>query len=102
MAPDLDPIAVRVVIHGRVQGVWYRGWAIGEARERGISGWVRNRRDGTVEALLVGRAAAVREIIEACRAGPTMARVERIDEHPAGDDDAADQPDSGFHQRATL
>ena len=50
---------VRVVIHGRVQGVWFRGWTVEEARARGLTGWVRNRRAGTVEAIFDGPGAAV-------------------------------------------
>ena len=48
----------RVVISGRVQGVWYRGWVVDEALARGLDGWVRNRRDGTVEAVFQGAPAA--------------------------------------------
>ena len=49
-------VAVRIRISGRVQGVWYRGWAVENATARGLRGWVRNRRDGKVEALLIGPA----------------------------------------------
>ena len=64
---------VRVVISGRVQGVWFRGWTVDEATARGLSGWVRNRRDGTVEAVFEGAPAAVDAMIEACRSGPPPA-----------------------------
>ena len=78
-----DPtISVRLHILGRVQGVWYRGWATDRAREFGLSGWVRNRRDGSVEALLSGSESRVRAMIEQCRQGPPAARVERIIEEP--------------------
>lgn len=73
----------RVVIEGRVQGVWYRGWTVEQARARGLAGWVRNRRDGTVEALFSGPAAAVDDMIAACRQGPAMARVEAVQASPA-------------------
>jgi acylphosphatase len=73
---------IRVIITGRVQGVWYRGWTVDEARERGLSGWVRNRRDGSVEALLSGPEAVVRAMIERCREGPPAARVDRVVEAP--------------------
>src|SRR5581483_7758284 len=62
--------SVRLVISGRVQGVSYRYWAVGEARNRHLDGWVRNRRDGTVEAAFGGPAATVDEMIEACKKGP--------------------------------
>ncbi len=74
--------AVRVVIEGRVQGVWFRGWTAEEARRLNIRGWIRNRRDGTVEAVFAGAAADVDEIIAACRQGPPMARVTNITEYP--------------------
>lgn len=73
--------AVRVVIEGRVQGVWFRGWTAEEARRLNIRGWIRNRRDGTVEAVFAGAAADVDEIIAACRQGPPMARVTAVETH---------------------
>ncbi len=75
--------AVRVVIHGRVQGVWFRGWTVDQARARALDGWVRNRRDGSVEALFAGDDAAIEEMIAACRSGPPAARVAEIERHPA-------------------
>ncbi len=73
-----DRIAVQALIEGRVQGVWYRGWTVDNARALGLSGWVRNRRDGSVEALFVGRAAAVEEMLARCRTGPRAARVAAV------------------------
>ena len=70
---------VRVVIHGRVQGVWFRGWTIEAAQMRGLSGWVRNRRDGTVEAVFDGPDETVADMIDACWQGPPAARVDHID-----------------------
>ena len=75
-----------VTIRGRVQGVGYRAWLAGEAMRRGLAGWVRNRRDGSVEAVLAGPAATVAEMIEDCRRGPASARVEAVDATPVGDD----------------
>jgi acylphosphatase len=75
-----DAIVVNVRIRGRVQGVWYRAWTVEEASRHGLRGWVRNRRDGSVEALFCGPASAVREMIEACRSGPPHARVEALEE----------------------
>jgi acylphosphatase len=88
--------AVALRIEGRVQGVWYRGWAVAEAGRRGLRGWVRNRRDGTVEALLIGPAAAVADMIEACRRGPPAARVSSVNERQVADDGSP-----GFRQRPT-
>ncbi len=88
---------VRVVISGRVQGVWFRSWAIDEARARGLSGWVRNRRDGTVEAVFEGAPEAVDAMVEACRSGPPAARVHHVEPF-AHDDPVA----PGFHSRPTA
>lgn len=67
-----------VIIRGRVQGVGYRGWTEVMALERGLQGWVRNRRDGSVEALFEGLEQAVAAMIEECRRGPPGARVDSI------------------------
>ncbi|HEY2872110.1 MAG TPA: acylphosphatase, partial [Reyranella sp.] len=75
-------LQARLVISGRVQGVGYRDWAIETGRRLGLAGWVRNRRDGAVEALIVGEEGAVGQMIEACRRGPSLAHVEEIDVDP--------------------
>ena len=64
-----------VVVRGRVQGVGYRMAMVEAARARGISGWVRNRRDGTVEAVVQGDEASIRQLLEWCRRGPPASRV---------------------------
>ena len=76
---------VRVVISGRVQGVWFRGWTVEEATRRGLDGWVRNRRDGTVEAVFAGPAEAVEAMVAACWDGPPVARVVDVAEVPHED-----------------
>jgi acylphosphatase len=73
-------IAKHLIIEGNVQGVGYRDWLITTARKIGLAGWVRNRKDGTVEAVLAGDADAVEEVARACRRGPRMATVSRITE----------------------
>ena len=78
-----DEIAVRVTIQGRVQGVWYRGWTVEQASRRGLRGWVRNRRDGTVEALFAGPRDHVEAMIVACHDGPPAARVDLVERFPA-------------------
>lgn len=70
--------AVHVVVTGLVQGVSYRAWVAREAQLAGVSGWVRNRRDGSVEAMFAGNSAAVEAIIAACRHGPRMATVREV------------------------
>jgi acylphosphatase len=82
-------LIVRVVIRGRVQGVGYRAWTEYAAQERGVAGWVRNRRDGAVEALFAGMADDVLAMIEACREGPPGARVQTVDQLSADTDDLA-------------
>jgi acylphosphatase len=74
----------RVVIRGRVQAVGYRAWTEDTAILNGLDGWVRNRRDGAVEAVFAGSREAVDAMIEACRRGPRSARVESIDHYEAG------------------
>jgi acylphosphatase len=75
-------LQVRLAITGRVQGVGYRDWAVATGQRLGLSGWVRNRTDGSVEALVVGDDEAVSRMIEACRRGPTLARVDAVDVEP--------------------
>jgi acylphosphatase len=77
------PAIRRVIIRGRVQGVGYRAWTEHAAAARGLEGWVRNRRDGAVEAVFAGPSQTVAAMIEACREGPYGARVETIEEEPA-------------------
>jgi acylphosphatase len=73
----------QVTIRGRVQGVGYRAWVENRARAHGLEGWVRNRRDGSVEALFAGPAEAVADLIERCRRGPSTARIDHVAEAPA-------------------
>jgi acylphosphatase len=78
----------RVVVHGLVQGVFYRDTCRREARARQVAGWVRNCPDGTVEAVFEGEGGAVREMVAWASQGPRYARVERVDEYdeePAGE-----------------
>lgn len=71
--------SVRLRIRGRVQGVGYRAWLAEEAERLGLGGWVRNRRDGSVEALVSGPAEAVDRLVELAGRGPRPAAVESID-----------------------
>jgi acylphosphatase len=75
--------AKRLIVSGLVQGVGYREWMVAKARELGVSGWVRNRVDGSVEALVAGDTAAVEELLRLCRRGPRMAQVVSIEEELA-------------------
>ena len=86
MLVEIGEAIVRVAIRGRVQGVGYRYWLAQRATARGLEGWVRNRRDGSVEALLSGPADVVSAMIASCRRGPASARVEAVAEEPAGPD----------------
>jgi acylphosphatase len=89
--------ALRLVITGRVQGVGFRAWTCREARRRALRGWVRNRSDGSVEALLIGEPAAVEGMAIACGQGPRAAAVREVDRHAAADDGSP-----GFSERSTI
>lgn len=73
-----DRIARRLHIKGRVQAVWFRGWTVEQALALHLDGWVRNRIDGSVEAVVVGPAAQVEELIARCHRGPPAARVDAV------------------------
>ena len=77
---------VRLRITGRVQGVGYRFWAMRTAERLGLRGWVRNRSDGSVEALVTGPPQAVAAMIEASRKGPAAAQVTKVGVFPDEDD----------------
>jgi acylphosphatase len=72
----------RVIIHGRVQGVFFRDTLRRRAESRGVAGWVSNRGDGTVEAVFEGREADIEALLGFCRQGPARAEVERVDVRP--------------------
>ncbi len=77
----------RAIAHGRVQGVGFRDWTQRQAQQRGVGGWVRNRPDGAVEAVLEGEEDAVDVLVDLLRQGPRGASVERVeleDEQPEG------------------
>jgi acylphosphatase len=89
--------AKRMVVRGLVQGVGYRVWMVKQANRLGLDGWVRNRSDGSVEALVAGDTAAVEELLRLCRRGPRLAEVLSIEE------DLAEPPDTpGFYQLPTI
>jgi acylphosphatase len=82
-------VTVVIVVCGRVQGVGFRAWTEVTALELGLEGWVRNRRDGSVEALLAGPQQVVLSMIERCHGGPPGARVDTVDQREAGSADLA-------------
>jgi len=89
------PVSVLVRIEGRVQGVWFRAWTTEEALSLGLAGWVRNRPDGTVQAVFSGPENVVSEMLEKCWDGPILAQVSAIVDEPCA------PPKSGFHQLPT-
>ncbi len=91
--------AVHLMIRGRVQGVGYRAWAVDTARRLGLTGWVRNRTDGSVEAVAAGDPAILDQFLAACRTGPALARVIGVEVSPAV---AADAGGPGFDHRPTV
>lgn len=76
-------VARHLVIRGRVQGVGYRAFVEDAAFDHGLAGWVRNRRNGEVEAVFAGPAAVINAVAHVCRRGPPGARVDSIDEREA-------------------
>lgn len=95
MSGDRKTLSLRIT--GRVQGVGYRAWLAAQAASAGLDGWVRNRRDGSVEALLSGPADVVDRVMAACRRGPSVALVDRVQ---AAEAEPPDHP--GFAQWPTL
>lgn len=82
--PDHSNLStLRLVIHGRVQGVFYRDSMQREAHRLGISGWVRNQPDGTVEAMVQGEPALLDKLVQWAHRGPELAQVERVVVQPA-------------------
>lgn len=88
--------SVHVRITGVVQGVGYRAWTEHAARSRGLDGWVRNRRDGSVEAVIAGDEASVEDMLRALRAGPPSSEVDEVIA------EAAEMPGAGFRVLSTL
>ncbi|GLT25715.1 hypothetical protein SLA2020_008250 [Shorea laevis] len=88
---------VRLVIKGRVQGVFYRNWTVENATQLGLKGWVRNRRDGSVEALFSDSPDVVQEMEQRCRRGPPDAMVTGLQVFPSSDD-----PGTGFQRKPTV
>ena len=86
-----------ITITGRVQGVGFRYWVLDEATTLGLSGWVRNRRDGSVEAVISGPSDRIDAMLARCRRGPAAARVDDITVA-----DSSDTAPSPFEIRATI
>ncbi len=93
-----SPLVRLLRIHGLVQGVYYRKSMCDAAQRLGVHGWVRNRRDGSVEALAVGPAPAVQALIDWAHEGPPAARVDRVEVSEAPPEALA----PGFIQRETV
>ena len=82
-----EKVRRRVVAHGRVQGVFFRDTVSSEAESRGVAGWVKNRDDGTVEAVFEGDPEAAQAMVDLCGSGPDQADVDKVeagDEEPEG------------------
>ena len=76
--PDKD-VRAEVIVNGQVQGVWFRAAAVEMARSLHVRGWVKNRRDGSVEAIFEGPSDPVQQAVAWCHHGPQLAQVERVD-----------------------
>lgn len=93
---------VHIRIHGRVQGVFYRQWTMSEARARGLSGWVRNRVDGTVEAVFKGDTETINDMVRACKRGSPRAFVTKVEYQLAPDAEMEPVVDGVFDQKRTV
>ncbi len=80
----MEKVRARVIIEGRVQGVFFRHYTHETAHRLGVKGWVKNRRDGRVEAVFEGDKEAVDKIVEWCRRGPSEAKVTKVSVIPEG------------------
>lgn len=90
-------VVQRVFVSGKVQRTGYRDWAIRKAQEVGVTGWVRNLKDGRVELLIAGEDEAVGAMTDACRDGPELARVDHVEAHADGE-----RVPKGFTKRFTA
>lgn len=90
-------VVLRVFVTGKVQNTGYRDWAVRTARELGVSGWVRNRKDGRIELLIAGDETATDAMTDACRTGPPMSRVETVEANPD-----SERVPKGFTKRFTA
>lgn len=88
----------RILVSGRVQGVGYRDWVVRTAQRSGLTGWVRNLRDGRVEILAAGEDTALGLLVESCREGPPLARVEQVESEAVPED----KSHKGFTKRFTA
>lgn len=95
--PGQDRIARRIHVKGKVQGVFFRAWTVEQATGLGLDGWVRNRHDGSVEAVAAGPADKVEELIARCRRGSPASKVEAVTV-----EDMPGTVDPGFRQKPTL
>ena len=93
---------VHVRIHGRVQGVFYRQWTMTEARARGLSGWVRNRVDGPVEAVFKGETDIIAGMFNACKRGSPRAFVTKVEYQLVADAPMEEIVDGIFEQKRTV
>ena len=89
--------ARRILVSGRVQGVFFRNWTVAEARARGLAGWVRNLRSGEVEILAIGDEQAIEALAARCRQGPPAASVEEVRV-----EEAEPEPLGRFEKRPTA
>ncbi len=98
----MSSVIRQISIRGRVQGVGFRAWVEYEATARKLEGWVRNRRDGSVEALFAGPGDIVADMIALCRRGPTSSRVQAVAEAAASADELNLRGEARFALLSTL
>ena len=88
----------RIFVSGRVQGIGYRDWVVRTAQRNRLTGFVRNLKDGRVEILAAGGEEPLQALVESCREGPAMARVDHVESFPADDE----RGHKGFTKRFTA
>ena len=89
--------AIHLIIHGRVQGVGFRAWFAGNAKKHALDGWVRNRKDGTVEAVICGDTVQMEQMIKLAHKGPLAGKVTQIEQS-----EIHELPPRGFEKRETV
>ena len=102
MSENGDRILLRTIIRGHVQGVGFRIWTQHQAQLHGIEGWVRNLRDGSVEAMLAGPGERIELMLKALREGPHGSEVEAVEEYPATEEEFGPRMSGGFEVRGTA
>ena len=102
MSEENARLLLRIVVRGRVQGVGFRAWTQHQGQLHGLEGWVRNLRDGSVEAMLAGPVDRIAVMVKAMREGPHGSQVDAVEEYPATKEEFGPPTSGGFEVRRTA